>query len=179
MRPRLTVTSMTMTFVLMAVAASVFGGEEMLSTSAVMPAFALTAHDGSLVSSAELLGTPYLLYYYPKADTPGCTQEACALRDSWSDVEKAGLAVFGVSYDTPEDNAAFAAKYHLPFLLLSDSKKELAEQVGAARALLPVPKRISYLVGRDGRVLKAYPSVRPAEHAQEVLADFRQLDGSR
>ena len=172
-------TAMSATFVLLALVASVFGEEEMLEPGSPMPAFTLTAHDGSLVSSAGLDGTPYLLYYYPKADTPGCTQEACALRDSWSDVEGAGLAVFGVSYDTPADNAAFAAKYRLPFLLLSDSNKELAEQVGATRAMLPAPKRISYLVGRDGRILKAYPSVKPAEHAQEVLADFRELGGAR
>jgi peroxiredoxin Q/BCP len=89
------------------------------------------------------------------------------------------LAVYGVSYDTPEDNAAFADKYRLPFLLLSDSSKELARQVGAARALLPMPKRISYLVGGDGTILKAYPSVSPADHATEVLADFRQLGGSQ
>ncbi len=144
------------------------------------PSFNLRAHDGSTVSSSELEGGYYLVYFYPKADTPGCTKEACTLRDRWEDVSEEGLRVFGVSYDTPEKNRKFAEKYHLPFLLLSDADHKLAQAVGAARALLPLPKRISYLVGPDGKVLKAYPSVNPAEHAGEVLEDlrrFRQNEG--
>ncbi len=85
------------------------------------------------------------------------------------------MKVFGVSYDTPEVNRAFAAKNNLPFLLLSDRDRSLAKAVGANRALLPVPKRISYLVGADGTILKAYPSVSPSEHAAEVVADYRAL----
>lgn len=147
----------------------------MLQAGDRFPDFELEAHDGSTVSSTTLEGTPYLIYYYPKADTPGCTKEACAFRDSWPEVQAAGLKVFGVSYDTPKDNAKFADKYNLQFPLLSDTDKELASQVGAQRALLPVPKRISYLVGADGAVLKAYPDVKPADHAGEVLTDFEQL----
>jgi len=85
------------------------------------------------------------------------------------------LKVFGVSYDTPEANRAFAEKNNLPFLLLSDRERSLAKAVGASRALLPVPKRISYLVGPDGTVLKTYPSVSPSEHAAEVVQDYRAL----
>jgi len=88
------------------------------------------------------------------------------------------LKVFGVSYDTPEANQAFAAKNNLPFLLLSDRERSLAKAVGASRALLPVPKRISYLVGHDGAVLKAYPSVSPSEHAAEVVADYQALSAA-
>jgi len=150
---------------------------EMLEPGMPVPAFELEAHNGTKVSAASLKGSYYLLYFYPKADTPGCTKEACELRDHWSDVERMGLKVFGVSYDTPEDNAAFAEKYHLQFLLLSDREHTLAEAVGAARALLPVPKRISYLVGPDGAVLKAYPDVDPTTHAAEVLADLETLTG--
>ena len=150
----------------------------MLSTGDQFPSFELSAHDNSTVSSEALSGTPYLIYFYPKADTPGCTKEACAFRDSWPEVQAAGLKVFGVSYDTPKTNAAFAEKFNLQFLLLSDSDKELASAVGAQRALLPVPKRISYLVGADGTVLKAYPDVKPADHAGEVLADFERLSDS-
>lgn len=85
------------------------------------------------------------------------------------------MKVFGVSYDTPEANRSFAEKNNLPFLLLSDRERSLAKAVGASRALLPVPKRISYLVGPDGTVLKAYPSVSPSEHAAEVVHDYRAL----
>jgi peroxiredoxin Q/BCP len=153
---------------------TLFGGE-MLESGAEFPQFSLTAHDGTTVASADLAGGPYLVYFYPKADTPGCTKQACAFRDSWAEVQAAGLKVFGVSYDRPKANAAFAEKFHLQFLLLSDSDRKLAAAVGAERALLPVPKRISYLIGADGRVLKAYPDVSPAEHAAEVLADLKRL----
>jgi peroxiredoxin Q/BCP len=77
-----------------------------------------------------------------------------------------------VSYDTPESNASFAAKNNLPFQLLTDSDRTLARAVGAGRAFLPVPKRVSYLVGDDGKVMKAYPKVDPKTHASDVLADF-------
>lgn len=83
--------------------------------------------------------------------------------------------VYGVSYDSPETNRAFADEHHLPFLLLSDSDKSLAKAVGAAIPLLPFPRRISYLVASDGTILKAYPKVDPATHAAEVLDDFRAL----
>jgi peroxiredoxin Q/BCP len=149
----------------------------MLDSGAKFPQFSLTAHDGSTVASADLAGGPYLVYFYPKADTPGCTKQACAFRDSWAEVQAAGLKVFGVSYDSPKTNAAFAEKYNLQFLLLSDVDRKLAAAVGAERALLPVPKRISYLVGADGRVIKAYPDVSPAKHAAEVLADLKRLSG--
>ncbi len=80
-----------------------------------------------------------------------------------------------MSYDSPATNHAFAEKHHLPFLLLSDSDRTLAKAVGAAIPLLPFPKRISYLIGADGTVLKAYPKVMPASHAEQVLEDYRQL----
>lgn len=103
--------------VLLAGAAAANGGE-MLTVGDPMPAFELQAHDGTTVSSDDLAGSPYLIYFYPKADTPGCTTEACAFRDSWDDVQAAGLTVVGVSYDSPQANAKFAEKYELPFLSL-------------------------------------------------------------
>jgi peroxiredoxin Q/BCP len=83
--------------------------------------------------------------------------------------------VYGVSYDSPETNRAFAEKHGLPFLLLSDTDRTLARAVGAAIPLLPFPKRVSYLIGADGTVLKVYAKVTPATHAEEVLEDFRAL----
>ncbi|RLE30427.1 MAG: peroxiredoxin [Acidobacteria bacterium] len=150
-------------------------GDEMLTTGEMFPSFELQAHDGSAVRSSSLAGSIYLVYFYPKADTPGCTKEACSFRDAWSDLKEANVKVFGVSYDTPQSNRAFAEKFNLPFLLLSDDEKALAKSVGATRLLIPVPKRISYLVGADGRILKAYPSVSPSSHAEEVLKDLIQL----
>jgi len=86
--------------------------------------------------------------------------------------------VLGVSYDTPEKNRKFAEKNALPFRLLSDRNHELAKSVGAARALIPYAKRISYLVGPDGVVIRAYANIDPSTHAQEVLDDYRALIGS-
>jgi len=150
-------------------------GDEMLTIGEKFPPFELTAHDDTVVSSSDLVGTVFLLYFYPKANTPGCTKEACALRDHWSDLKDAAIEVFGVSYDTPQSNRAFAEKFNLPFLLLSDSEKVLARAVGADRFLIPVPKRISYLVGVDGKILKTYPTVSPSSHAEDVLRDFKAI----
>jgi len=84
--------------------------------------------------------------------------------------------VVGVSFDKPETNRSWAEKNELPFKLLSDREKTLAKQVGAARSMIPLPKRISYLVGADGAVLVAYPDVKPGDHAEEVLADLERLE---
>ena len=86
------------------------------------------------------------------------------------------MNVVGVSFDKPEANKKWAEKNDLPFKLLSDKEKKLAKQVGAARSMIPLPKRISYLVGADGTVLVAYPDVKPGEHAAEVLADLERLE---
>lgn len=147
----------------------------MIAVGERFPSFDLEAHDGGRVSSASLAGRPYLLFFYPKADTPGCTRQACALRDHWRELEAAGLTVFGVSYDKPESNHAFAERRRLPFRLLSDRGGRLARQVYAHRAFLPVPKRVSYLVGPAGKVLEAYPAVSPVGHAEEVLRDWQRL----
>jgi peroxiredoxin Q/BCP len=85
------------------------------------------------------------------------------------------VSVVGVSYDKPETNAKWAEKNDLPFKLLSDRDKILADEVGAARAMIPLPKRISYLIGADGAVLVAYPNVKPGSHAAEVVADLDRL----
>ena len=101
--------------------------------------------------------------------------EANRLRDSWNELQELGIEVLGVSYDSTEKNKKFAEKNALPFRLLSDSDHELAKSVGAGRALIPLAKRISYLVGPDGVVLKAYPDVDPKTHAQKVLEDYRGM----
>ena len=86
------------------------------------------------------------------------------------------MSVVGVSYDKPESNRKWAEKNDLPFKLLSDREKTLAKAVGAARSMLPLPKRISYRIGDDGAVLVAYPDVKPGDHAVEVLADLERLE---
>lgn len=148
----------------------------LLKAGDVFPAWTLVDQRGEPVSSADLVGKTYLLWYYPKALTPGCTAEGCALRDSYAAFEKLGVVVLGVSFDEPKDNAEFAAKNGFPFKLLSDAKKELAVAVGAADSPKRMwARRISYLVGPDGKVVKAYENVSPSNHAGEVLADLAAL----
>jgi len=147
----------------------------LLEPGSEFPKFDLEAHDGSRVRLTDLAGRKVLLFYYPKADTPGCTKEACAFRDAWGELKAAGVAIYGISFDKPNGNAHFADKYGLPFLLLTDAGKAIAKQVGATGLLMPVPKRISYLLDENGNVLKAYPTVRPVGHAEEVLADVEAL----
>lgn len=152
------------------------GAQGMLKPGDQFPSWELVDHTGAKVSSASLSGKTYLLWYYPKAMTPGCTKEGCALRDNFEGFKKANVEIVGVSFDTPADNAAFVKKESFPFRLLSDEKKELAVKVGAADSPSRLwARRISYLVGGDGKVIKAYSGVDPATHAAQVLADLAAL----
>ena len=152
----------------------------MLKPGDAFPAWDLVDQTGASVSSKEFAGKTYLLYFYPKAMTSGCTTEGCALRDNYAGFEKAGVLIVGVSFDDPQENAEFAAKYKFPFRLLSDSKRVLAVEVGAADSSSRLfARRISYLVGPDGKVLAAYPDVTPSAHATQVLADIQKLSPAK
>jgi thioredoxin-dependent peroxiredoxin len=113
-----------------------------------------------------------LIYFYPKDDTPGCTKEACLIRDNEEEFESRNIKVFGISADNPESHKKFIEKYHLPFTLLSDENKEVAKLYKADGVFL---KRISYLIAPGGQILKFYPKVDPSSHAEEILADFDKL----
>ncbi len=142
--------------------------------------FAWPDQDGNTVSSDDLEGTPYVLYFYPKDDTPGCTTEACGIRDNWGAFESAGLKVFGASKDSAEKHQKFIAKYDLPFPLLTATEEEL-ERVGVWKLKKLYGReyhginRETFLVGADGTIIKHYPKVKPAEHAAEIIADFQAL----
>jgi peroxiredoxin Q/BCP len=139
------------------------------------PDFELTADDGSTVSSADLAGTRHALYFYPKDDTPGCTKQACGLRDSWTRVSETGVPVFGVSPDSVKSHAKFREKYALPYRLLSDEGHRLAEAYGvwiekkfAGRTYFG-NERTTFVIGADGRVERVLPQVKPEEHAEQLL----------
>lgn len=141
------------------------------------PAFALPDQDGRVRSLEEYRGERVLLYFYPKDDTPGCTQEACAIRDAIGNFSDLGIVVLGVSADPVKKHAAFAKKYDLPFPLLSDPDHTVLEAYGVwqkkkfmGREYMGIT-RTSFLIGDDGRIEKVYLSVKPATHADEVLAD--------
>jgi peroxiredoxin Q/BCP len=145
----------------------------LLAPGAEFPAWALADQSGAKVSSHDLRGKTYLLWFYPKAMTPGCTAEGQGLRDSFPAFRDRQVEILGVSFDPPASNEAFVEAEHLPFRLLSDADRKLALAVGAADAATqPVARRISYLVGPDGKVRAVYDRVTPASHAQDVLRDL-------
>ena len=137
------------------------------------PAWTLRDQTGVKVSSSDFSGKTYLLWFYPKAMTSGCTAEGDGLRDQFAAFQARGVQILGVSFDTQSDNATFVREQNFPFRLLSDRTRTLAVAVGAAdNADQPVARRISYVVGPDGKVLKVYAQVTPAQHASQVLADL-------
>ena len=145
----------------------------MLADGAAFPSWTLPDQTGKAVSSKDLAGKTYLVWFYPKAQTPGCTAEGRGLRDKIEDFRKRGVEIVGVSFDPPEANEKFVAAEGFPFRLLSDQDRTLALAVGAADSKdAAVARRISYLVGPDGKVKKVYGTVTPASHASDVLGDL-------
>ena len=146
----------------------------LLAAGDTFPAWTLPDQTGTPVSSRHLAGKTYLLWFYPKAMTPGCTAEGQGLRDSFPAFQERQVEILGVSFDPPAENKAFVAAEHFPFRLLSDDERTLAVAVGAADTPTQVvTRRISYLVGPDGKVRAVYRNVMPATHAKDVLADLK------
>ncbi len=127
----------------------------------------------------DLRGRAFVLYFYPKDETPGCIVEACAYRDAWEDFQDARVLVIGVSRDDLESHRRFVEHRKLPFALLSDGSGRMHDDYGATM-LGGLPRRVSYLVGPDGRVAAAFDShLRPEAHAMKMLAAARELGYAR
>lgn len=143
------------------------------------PAFSLHDQHGDIVASASLAKKPYVLYFYPKDNTPGCTTEACDFRDGMANFRAAGVTIIGVSPDSPKSHAGFVEKYRLPFTLLSDPDKELARAYGVWALKKNYGKeywgivRSTFLVGGDGKIKAEWRGVRVAGHTQAVLEAAR------
>lgn len=142
------------------------------------PAFSLPDESGTLVSSASLAGKPYVLYFYPKDDTPGCTKEACDFRDNLRAFNAQKVRVLGVSPDDSKRHAKFKEKYGLTFSLLSDTEKSLIEAYGVwvkklnyGREYMGV-QRSTFLIDKHGKVAKAWHGVRVPGHVEAVLASL-------
>jgi thioredoxin-dependent peroxiredoxin len=140
------------------------------------PAFTLTDGAGKKVSLGDFAGKNVILYFYPKDDTPGCTKEACGFRDSWKEIQKLNAVVLGVSADGAESHQKFAAKYKLPFPLLSDPDRKVMEKYGAyGEKMLYGKKTVGVIrstvwIGPDGKVRKHWARVPSAEqHPDKVL----------
>ncbi|HWF87536.1 MAG TPA: thioredoxin-dependent thiol peroxidase [Pyrinomonadaceae bacterium] len=150
----------------------------MLKEGSAAPAFKTTDANGETVSLKDLRGQKVVLYFYPKDDTPGCTKEACSFRDSFSQFKKKGIAVLGVSPDSEAKHQKFVAKYNLPFTLLADTDKAIAEAYGVwgekkfmGRTYMGV-HRTTFLIDEKGKIKKIFEKVKPEDHASEVLAAF-------
>lgn len=144
------------------------------------PAFSLQDQTGKTHRLVDYKGKWVLLYFYPKDFTPGCTAEACSLRDHQKAFASTKTVILGVSADSVESHEKFATKYNLPFPILSDSDKKIATAYGVVgkkslfgRSFLGV-KRMSFLINPEGNIEKIYAKVRPDEHAEEVLTDRKQ-----
>jgi peroxiredoxin Q/BCP len=140
------------------------------------PDFELTSDSGETVSLASLRGKPVVLYFYPKDDTPGCTAQACGLRDAWGEFERAGAVVLGVSPDDAASHAKFKEKYGLQFPLLADPDHAVAEEYGVwgekhlyGKTYMGIV-RSTFVIDADGNVTKVMRKVKPDTHADDVLA---------
>lgn len=153
----------------------------MLKQGDKAPEFTLPDQEGKMHSLKDQKGKWTLIYFYPKDDTPGCTVEACTIRDNYSSFKKMGITVWGISADPVKKHAKFADKYELPFTLLADENKEVVEAYGVwgkkkfmGREYMGI-FRNSFLIDDKGKIAKVYEEVKPAKHAEEVLADAKAM----
>ncbi len=153
----------------------------MLKIGSKAPDFNLPDQNGEMHTLKDQKGKWVLLYFYPKDDTPGCTVEACTIRDNYSAFKKAGIVVLGVSADSVKKHAKFADKYDLPFTLLADEEHQALDVYGVwakkkfmGREYMGI-LRNSFLIDPDGKIAKIYEGVKPADHAEEVLADVKAM----
>jgi peroxiredoxin Q/BCP len=151
----------------------------MIEEGTQAPDFELATDDGSTVKLSELRGKPVVLYFYPKDDTPGCTTQACGIRDTYGEFETEGAVVLGISPDDEKSHAKFRDKYNLPFTLLADEGHKVADEYGvwaektyAGRKYMGV-ERSTFVIGEDGTVTKVLRNVKPATHADDVLEILR------
>ena len=156
----------------------------MLKIKQKAPNFKLKDQKGKEQSLSDYRGQWVLVYFYPKDDTPGCTKEACVIRDNFPQFKKLKLKVFGISADSVKSHAKFADKYDLPFTLLSDEDKKVIRSYGVwakkkfmGREYMGI-LRTSFLIDPNGKIAKIYENVKPAEHADEVLADLKEFNSS-
>lgn len=149
----------------------------MLNIGDQAPTFSTAAVAGDQTIPVRLIdyrGRRVVLYFYPKDNTPGCTKEACAFRDGYAKLRNWGITVFGCSVDSANAHRAFAKKYGLPFPLLLDPDKKIAKAYGADNGIpiLGLDKRITYVIGEDGRIVAVYPQVDPGTHANQIIHDL-------
>ncbi len=138
------------------------------------PDFSLPDENGKIHSLSQYRGQKVVVYFYPKDDTPGCTKEACGIRDEFSSFEDNQIVVFGVSYDNASSHRKFKKKFDIPFHLLSDEDKSVSRLYGADGMFFP--SRKTYLIDEDGDLFKIYDKVNVLIHAKDILLSFAESD---
>ena len=168
--------SLFMTFSVQAAVAA-----EIPAAGAPAPEFALVDQHGQLITLESLRGKWTVLYFYPKNDTPGCTEEACNFRDDIAQLMALGASVLGVSIAETASNAEFARKYHLPFSLLADRDGAVAKRYGAYADWMVIgfAKRYTFLIDPQGKIAKTYLKVDTSKHSAEIITDLKLLNPSR
>jgi len=143
------------------------------------PDFNLPDQSGQIHTLKEYTGKWLVLYFYPKDDTPGCTQEACAFRDDLHELTDLGANVLGISVDDSNSHAEFARKYHLPFPLLADKTTEVAQSYGVLlnMVLMKMARRYTFLIDPQGKINKVYDKVETSRHSKEIIEEMRHLTG--
>jgi thioredoxin-dependent peroxiredoxin len=143
------------------------------------PDFSLSNENGETVRLADFRGKDVVLFFYPKANTPGWTIEACGFRDAYKKLQQAGMVVLGISADTPAAQKKFKEKHDLPYTLLADVDKKVATAFGVykeknmyGRKVMGI-ERSTFLIGPDGRITRVFAKVKPEGHAEEVLASVQ------
>jgi thioredoxin-dependent peroxiredoxin len=138
------------------------------------PDFTAPASNGTDVHLKTEIGkAPIVLYFYPKDDTPGCTKEACSIRDNFAAFRNLNATIYGISYDSIESHKKFIEKYKLPFVLISDKDHVIAKSYGADGMI--VAKRMSFVVDKSGKIAWINPSVDPSKHSQELQDVLQKL----
>lgn len=151
-----------------------------LKEGAKAPDFSVNDAEGKSVRLKDLRGKKVVLYFYPKDDTPGCTKEACSFRDSFAKFKRRGIEVLGVSLDNEKSHQKFIKKFDLPFRLLADTNRAIANAYGTygekkfmGRTYMGI-YRMTFLIDEKGKIKKIFSKVKPEEHAEEVLTAFNE-----
>jgi peroxiredoxin Q/BCP len=155
---------------------SVFAHADMPKVGDKAPDFTVGASNGTTVRLKDYVGKGNIvLYFYPKDDTPGCTKEACGIRDTFDEFKGLNAIVFGVSFDSVESHKKFIEKYKLPFVLLADTDKKVAKEYGVASDSSAYAARVTFIINKEGNIAFVHPKVNPATHAAEIRAALNTL----
>jgi peroxiredoxin Q/BCP len=152
----------------------------MLDVNDKVPDITLEDENGKEVSLRDFRGKTVILYFYPRADTPGCTKEACSFRDDYKKIQNTGVVLLGASPDTPAAQKKFQQKYRLPFTLLADADKKLCNAFGVIQEKSMYGKKVmgvartTFVIGPDGKIKHVFHKVKPEGHSEEVLEYLKQ-----